>query len=120
MFHLSAAVSAECEADSTLGSGRTCAGLLRAAGAPDASWGGISPVNIPALTVTVAEMIAALERAAGPGLAALIDWVPDARVTGIIGRWPARFQPDRAAHLGLVADPDFDSIIAMYRAEKPA
>jgi D-erythronate 2-dehydrogenase len=96
---------------------RAVAGLLRAAGASDAAWGGLSAMNMPALTVTVADMIAALERAAGPGAAALVDWVPDARIAGIVGSWPARFRSDRAARLGLVPDPDFDSIIAMHLAD---
>jgi D-erythronate 2-dehydrogenase len=96
---------------------RTVAGLLRAAGASDAAWGGLSAMNMPALTVTVADMIAALERAAGNGAPALIDWVPDARIARIVSSWPARFQSDRAARLGLAPDPDFDSIIALHRAD---
>jgi D-erythronate 2-dehydrogenase len=94
----------------------TVTGLLAAAGASEGWWGGLSAMNMPALTVTVADMIAALERAAGPETAALIDWVPDARITGIVSNWPARFQSDRAARLGLAPDPDFDSIIAMHLA----
>jgi nucleoside-diphosphate-sugar epimerase len=96
---------------------RTVASLLRAAGASDAAWGGLSAMNMPALTVTVADMIAALERAAGNGAPALIDWVPDARIARIVSSWPARFQSDRAARLGLAPDPDFDSIIALHRAD---
>jgi D-erythronate 2-dehydrogenase len=96
---------------------RTVAGLLRAAGASDAAWGGLSAMNMPALTVTVADMIAALERAAGNGAPALIDWVPDARIARIVSSWPARFQSDRAARLGLAPDPDFDSIIALHLAD---
>ena len=95
----------------------TVAGLLTAAGASEARWGGLSAMNMPALAVTVADMIAALERAAGPAATALIDRVPDARIAGIVSSWPARFQSDRAARLGLVRDPDFDSIIAMHLAE---
>ena len=60
----------------------TIAGLLRAAAADDEIWGGRSAVNLPALTVTVADMVAALEQVAGPEAAALIDWVPDPRWRG--------------------------------------
>jgi nucleoside-diphosphate-sugar epimerase len=94
----------------------TVAGLLGAAAASEDRWGGLSAMNMPALTVTVADMIAALERAAGPEAAALIDWMPDARIGGIVSSWPARFQSDRAVRLGLAPDPDFDSIIAMHLA----
>ena len=74
-------------------------------------------MNLPALTVTVADMAAALERVAGPQASTLIDWMPDPAVAAIVTSWPARFRADRAARLGLAPDPDFDSIIRMYLAE---
>jgi nucleoside-diphosphate-sugar epimerase len=92
-------------------------GLLCAARSSDAAWGGRSAVNLPALTVTVADMVAALERAAGPKVSALIDWVPDPAVAQIVTSWPARFRGDRAARLGLAPDPDFYSVIMMHLAE---
>ena len=70
------------------------------------------------MTVTIADMVAALERAAGPAAPDLIDWVPDAAVARIVTGWPARFRTDRAARLGLDPDPDFDSVIALHRAEQ--
>src|SRR5215831_12872359 len=45
---------------------RAIEGLLRAASSSEESWGRRSAVTLPALTVTVADMVAALERAAGP------------------------------------------------------
>ena len=96
---------------------RAIAGLICAAASSGAAWGGRTAVNMPALTVTVGEMVAALERVAGPQAAALIDWVPDPAVARIVTSWPARFQAGRAARLGLVPDPDFDSIIKMHLAE---
>ena len=89
-------------------------GLLCAATSSDEAWGGRTAVNLPALTVTVAEMVTALERVAGPAASGLIDWIPDPAVGGIVTSWPARFRADRAARLGLVPDPDFGSIIAMH------
>ena len=62
-------------------------------------------------------MVAALERVAGPEATALIDWVPDPAVAAIVTSWPARFRADRAARLGLVPDPDFDSVIRLHLAE---
>jgi nucleoside-diphosphate-sugar epimerase len=96
---------------------RAVSGLLCAATAPDQAWGDRTPVNLPALTVTVAEMAAALERVAGPAASALIDWAPDPAVAAIVTGWPARFRSERAARLGLAADPDFDSVIRMHLAE---
>jgi len=92
-------------------------GLLCAATSSDETWGGRTPVNLPALTVTVADMVAALDRVAGPGVSALIDWVPDPAVAGIVTGWPARFRTDRAARLGLAPDPDVGSVIRTHLAE---
>jgi D-erythronate 2-dehydrogenase len=92
-------------------------GLLCAATSSDQAWGDRTAVNLPALTVTVGEMAAALERIAGPRARALIDWVPDPAVAAIVTGWPARFRTDRAARLGLAPDPDFDTIIRMHLAE---
>jgi D-erythronate 2-dehydrogenase len=91
--------------------------LLCAATASDQTWGGRTALTMPALTVTVAEMAAALTRVAGPQVSALIDWVPDPMISRMFATWPARIQADRAARLGLTPDPDFDSIIRAYLAE---
>ena len=93
---------------------RAIDGLLCAAASSETAWGGRSPVNLPALTVTVADMAAALGRVAGPQASALIDWVPDPAVAAIVTSWPARFRSERATRLGLRPDPDFDSVIGMY------
>jgi nucleoside-diphosphate-sugar epimerase len=96
---------------------RAIDGLLRAATSSEQAWGGRSAVNLPALTLTVADMVAALQRVAGPEVSALIDWVPDPAVAAIVTGWPARFRIGRAARLGLAPDPDFDSVIRMHLAE---
>jgi D-erythronate 2-dehydrogenase len=96
---------------------RAIEGLLRAATSPEPIWGGRTAVNLPPVTVTVADIVGALERAAGPDATALIDWVPDQQVARIVTGWPARFRTERATRLGLTPDPDFDSIIAMHLAE---
>jgi D-erythronate 2-dehydrogenase len=100
--------------------GRAISALLCAATSSDEAWGGRTAVNMPALTVAVEDMAAALERVAGPAARALIDWIPDPDVAAIVTSWPARFRADRAARLGLNPDPDFDSIIRMHIAETEA
>jgi D-erythronate 2-dehydrogenase len=97
--------------------GRAIDGLLCAAASAEAAWGGRTPVNLPALTVTVGQMVAALERVAGPQASALIDWIPDPAVAAIVTSWPARFRAERAERLGLSADPDFESVIRAYLGE---
>ena len=93
------------------------AGLLCAATSAEDAWADRAAMNLPALTVTVGEMVAALERAAGSAASALIDWVPDPAVAAIVTGWPARFRTSRAERLGLRSDPDFDSIIGAYLAQ---
>jgi nucleoside-diphosphate-sugar epimerase len=91
--------------------------LRCAATASDQAWAGRTAVTMPALTVTVAEMAAALARVAGPEVSALIDWIPDPALARIVTSWPARVRAERAARLGLTPDPDFDSVIRTYLAE---
>jgi D-erythronate 2-dehydrogenase len=97
--------------------GRAIDALLRAAAASEQEWGGRTAVNQPALTVAVADMVAALERTAGQQASSLIEWEPDPAVARIVSGWPGRFKSDRAARLGLVPDPDFDSVLALHIAE---
>jgi nucleoside-diphosphate-sugar epimerase len=96
---------------------KAVAALLGAATSAGQAWGGRTALTMPALTVTVAEMAAALTRVAGPQVSALIDWIPDPAVERIVSTWPARFRADRAGRLGLTPDPDFDSVIRAHLAE---
>jgi D-erythronate 2-dehydrogenase len=96
--------------------GKAIAALLCAARSVADAWGR-SAVTMPALTLTVADMAAALARVAGPQVSALIDWIPDPVVAGMFANWPARIRTDRAAALGLTPDPDFESVIRMHLAE---
>ncbi|MGH3151254.1 MAG: D-erythronate dehydrogenase [Streptosporangiaceae bacterium] len=97
---------------------KAIAALLCAATASEAAWGGRTALTMPALTLTVADMAAALTRVAGPQASALIDWVPDPAVARMFDAWPARIRADRAARLGLAPDPDYDSVIRMHLAEQ--
>lgn len=98
---------------------RTIEGLIRALEASDADWGPRSALNLPALSTTAGEMVAALARVAGPEVAARVDWVPDASIARIVGAWPAGMNARRAARLGLHADASYDDIIRAYLRENP-
>ena len=93
---------------------RTLDGLVRAAAVDDTTWGSRTAMNLPALTTTPLEMVAALDRVAGPGVSALVEWVEDPAVVAIVGSWPAHFVTARAERLGLTADRSFDEIIQQY------
>jgi nucleoside-diphosphate-sugar epimerase len=97
--------------------GRTIAGLVCAAQTSDQDWGPRTALTLPAITTTPADMAAALERVAGPQVAALIDWAPDAAVYNIVKTWPARIQATRAAGLGLLPESSFEDIIRDYVRE---
>jgi D-erythronate 2-dehydrogenase len=74
-------------------------------------------VNAPGLSVTVREMVAALERVAGPDVAARIRWQRDERVERIVATWPGAWDMTRARSLGLPCDDSFDAIVQAYLRE---
>ncbi|WP_329122899.1 D-erythronate dehydrogenase [Streptomyces sp. NBC_01353] len=100
---------------------RTVEGILRVAqaerGTGPGRLEGNLPVNLPALTVTVAEMLATLRREAGDVVADLVTIVPAPAVESIVGSWPAAFDNTRAAALGLEPDPDFAAVVRDYVAD---
>lgn len=98
---------------------RTIDGLIRAAQASDAEWGARTAVNLPALSTTVGAMATALEKLGGKAAADLIDWTPEPAIANIVTSWPAVIDAARARGLGLLPDPDFESIVADYIRENP-
>ena len=95
----------------------TIKGIIRAAECTDQEWGPRVGLNLPALTCTTGEMATALERVAGKAVADLIDWTPDATIRTIVATWPARINAQRAAGLGLLPEPDFETLIREYIRE---
>lgn len=96
---------------------RTVLGLLRACETSDSQWGPRTALTLPALTTTPFEMAAALERVAGPGATALIDWVVDPAIHNIIKTWPAHINAKRARNLGLLPEASFEDIVREYVRE---
>ncbi len=85
---------------------------------PDTAAAIASPARaIEGLLRAAADMVSALERAAGREAAALIDWEPDPAIARIVTSWPSAFRTDRAARLGLTPDENVDSIVAQHLAE---
>jgi len=74
-------------------------------------------INLPGISITVGEMIAALEKVAGPAAVARIRFEPDAAVARIVTSWPGRFDTARARALGFHGDRDFEAIIRAYLRE---
>lgn len=71
-------------------------------------------VNMPGLSATVAEEIAALRAVAGQAAVDLIRVEPDETIARIVDTWPQDFDTARAAALGFVAETDFAQIIAAH------
>jgi nucleoside-diphosphate-sugar epimerase len=90
---------------------RAIRGLLRAATAGLDEWGAPVAVNLPAITVTAAEIVAVLAQVAGTDVAALVDWRPDHRIAAIVQGWPSQLRTDRATRLGLQPDESLEAIV---------
>ena len=95
----------------------TVAGIVAVAEASRDAFGGRTAINLPALTVTVRDMLGALEDVGGAQALARVRFERDPAIERIVGGWPARFHSDRAQALGLRADPDFRSVVAQYARE---
>ncbi|MGQ7244018.1 D-erythronate dehydrogenase [Salinicola sp. V024] len=71
-------------------------------------------LNLPGITVTVNEMLDALERQAGTAVRDLVRFEPDAGIDAIVASWPGGLAVERPLNLGFQADSDFDAIIHAY------
>ena len=76
-----------------------------------------APVNLPGVSATVGEMVAALARIAGPEVAALVRFEPDPEIQRIASGWPGGWETSRAEALGLRGDADAAEIIRTYVEE---
>ncbi|MGH8675047.1 MAG: D-erythronate dehydrogenase [Burkholderiales bacterium] len=85
---------------------------------PAAAWGLNRVVNLPGITVSVAQMLEALARVAGKEVAERVRWVPDERIRAIVRTWPVRFRTPRALAMGFRPDEEIDSIIRSYAADE--
>jgi nucleoside-diphosphate-sugar epimerase len=93
---------------------RAIDGLIAGAALPPEALGERRALNLPGLSVSVGEMIAALERAGGKAAVDLIRHQRDPAVEAIVGSWPAAWDNQRAEVLGLGPDPDFDAVVRAY------
>jgi nucleoside-diphosphate-sugar epimerase len=97
---------------------RAIEGLLAAAEAAPEVWGSRTAMNLPGLTVSVREMLDALEAAGGRTARERVQFQQDPAIARMIFGWPSAFESARARRLGLAADPDFLSIIRQYQKEQ--
>jgi nucleoside-diphosphate-sugar epimerase len=93
---------------------RTIDGLITVFEASRQAIGGRMALNLPALNVTVAQMLAALEHVAGSAVLERVRFVRDARIAGIVSNWPMGASSVRAARLGLTPEAEFADIVRQY------
>jgi nucleoside-diphosphate-sugar epimerase len=93
--------------------------LLHALALAPGDWGWHRSVNLPGLTVSMHDEIAALRAVAGDAVVARIESRPDESVMRLVRTWAARFDTGRAGALGFVADHDFASIVRAYVEDNP-
>jgi D-erythronate 2-dehydrogenase len=97
---------------------RTIEGLLAVAEAAPDVFGGRTAVSLPALTVSVGEMLDSLETVAGRAVRDRVRFEMNPAIVKMMGGWPAAFVSARAERLGLSPDPDFISIVRQFQKEQ--
>jgi nucleoside-diphosphate-sugar epimerase len=81
---------------------------------PGEALGDDRAVGLPSLPVTVADMLAALPRAAGPRRLGTITIEPEPFIERICAGWPRQTEDRRARALGLTSGSDLEQIISDY------
>jgi nucleoside-diphosphate-sugar epimerase len=94
------------------------ANLVHAARVHTSDLGDRRTVNLPGLCVTPEEMLACLERVAGPAARAHVRCELDRRIMQIVCTWPGAVDVSRALRLGFSVDRDIDSIVRQFVDER--
>jgi D-erythronate 2-dehydrogenase len=93
---------------------RTVEGLIAVFEASREAFNGRTALNLPALNVTIAQMLAALEQVAGRAVRERVRFERDERIAGIVANWPTGASGARAARLGLQPHAGFAEIVRQY------
>jgi len=101
-----------------LSPGRVVEAFIHAWELPPGAWGTQRWLNLPGITATVAQMIAALGRVAGDEVAKRVVYKADARIQAIVKTWPVNFRTPRALAMGFKPDADMESVIRAYIADE--
>ncbi len=114
-----AGVQATCPVDAEIthpvsSPANTIHGLITVFEASREAMGGRLALNLPGLTVRVADMLRALEEVAGLQVRQRVRFERDERIAGIVGNWARGSTADRALALGLRPDASFKTIIEQY------
>jgi len=86
--------------------------------APASAFAYTRSVNVPGISVAVADMVEALRQVAGDEVAARVKWQYDPVIDRIVSTWAANFAPKLGPALGMRADADFAGIVRAYIADE--
>ena len=92
--------------------------LIHAHELESAAFGSAGAVNLPGLTTTVGEMVAAMGRVAGAETMKLVEWKEDPAILKLVRTWPGDFVTARAEKMGFVHDANFDEVVKAYMEEE--
>lgn len=93
---------------------RCVANLIKAAEWDQAELGQQVNMIMPGRTLSIGEMIDALEKVAGPEVTARIKFEDQPEIRAIVKGWLAYMNPQKALKLGLTADTSFEENIRAY------
>ena len=79
-----------------------------------AALGNLRAVNLPGISVSVDEMVAALREVAGDEVVKRIEWRTEPHIEKIVSSWPGRWDTARAEQLGLQGESSFADVIRSY------
>jgi nucleoside-diphosphate-sugar epimerase len=99
---------------------RTVDGLIKVYEASREAFVGRTALNLPALNVTVQQMLDALLAVAGAAVRERVRFERDDRIAGIVANWPQGATAKRAAGLGLLPEGHFEDIVRQYIADSAA
>lgn len=95
--------------------GRLIAAILKVHDLPSETYGWPRALVLPAVQVTVREMLDAMDAQCGPEPRKLVRFETDPRILPMVESWPASVVSARAAGLGIETDPDAAAFVTDYR-----
>lgn len=88
--------------------------IIKAATMDGNEFGNWRTINLPAISVTVNQMLASLEKLTNKQTVERIDFKPDETIEKIVRTWPGAMDNTIALQLGFKVDQNIDQVIAQY------
>ena len=93
---------------------KVVAALMHAATLPEEAFSGFRAVAIPGVTLSVADMVAALGRVAGTPVVNRLRYERDPFIENIINRWATHFETPRGNAMGFERDESMDDVVRAF------